>query len=713
MKKVFDLTIAVTAHDEGLLAHKTMLSVMAGIEKIKEAGYTYEIVVHIDKGDRDTINYFSRYEKDKDIRIFENSFGDTGSSRNFVVSKARGNYVAFLDGDDLMSDNWFVKAVDLLKQAEVDVIVHPEAVLTFGFGQKVNVLSIQKPSYTVEKDTVILLGENRWCSVAAAKKEVFQNNPYSKLGLGYGHEDYVFDVETVYSGVKHEIAKGTVLFYRRSENSRLSTSNQNHVTIPYMKLFDFDKVKDLDEIPIEDFDEKLKNRGYRMYKKIRGNDFLNFFITPVAKMTLRTINGGLSNKKKIPDFVIEEWIKINKIETQLYPHEWLVKKVQLYEAERQVTVGNAYLKIAQSVTAKPDYVFIVPWVVRGGADKVMFNYMKALHEIHPEWHFAVVTTLDKPNVWAGRMPEYADLIEFGNIAKWLSLEQQENLFTRMIVQLECNRLHIINSEYGYEWAIHHKELLKGRYKLNASLFCGEFVPGSNLKGFFTYSDPYLIELDSIINKIFTDNESVVKQTVAKDGIAAEKFVVHYQPVERLDYVKKKDFGDEKFHILWASRVADTKLPDVLARIGRSLDPDEYVVDAYGERSPEIRSDLFADAPAIVYHGAYDGFESLPLERFDLFLYTSLSDGIPNVLLEAISAGLPVVASNDGGVSEVIKNEDTGFLIDDPNDADAYVGAIEAARSGQEKISKYASAASELIKKQHSWSGFVEKVRRDI
>ena len=50
-----------------------------------------------------------------------------------------------------------------------------------------------------------------------------------------------------------------------------------------------------------------------------------------------------------------------------------------------------------------------------------------------------------------------------------------------------------------------------------------------------------------------------------------------------------------------------------------------------------------------------------LKAFDIFTLSSVKEGLPYVLLEAGSAGLTVVASDVGGIPEIIENEKTGLL----------------------------------------------------
>jgi glycosyltransferase involved in cell wall biosynthesis len=47
---------------------------------------------------------------------------------------------------------------------------------------------------------------------------------------------------------------------------------------------------------------------------------------------------------------------------------------------------------------------------------------------------------------------------------------------------------------------------------------------------------------------------------------------------------------------------------------------------------------------------------------DIFLLTSLSEGMPNVILEAMAAGLPIISTDVQGTDELVKNNINGFIV---------------------------------------------------
>ena len=51
-----------------------------------------------------------------------------------------------------------------------------------------------------------------------------------------------------------------------------------------------------------------------------------------------------------------------------------------------------------------------------------------------------------------------------------------------------------------------------------------------------------------------------------------------------------------------------------------------------------------------------------IQLMDVLVLTSITEGLPNVLLEAAASGVPIVTSAAGGASEVVVDGETGFVV---------------------------------------------------
>ena len=88
-----------------------------------------------------------------------------------------------------------------------------------------------------------------------------------------------------------------------------------------------------------------------------------------------------------------------------------------------------------------------------------------------------------------------------------------------------------------------------------------------------------------------------------------------------------------------------------------------------------------------------------LQSSDLFLHPSLSEGVPNVVLEAMACELPVVATDVGGIREVIEHENEGLWVA-PRDANAIYFALKELISNPQKRAAIGAAARQGVLAKH-------------
>ena len=87
------------------------------------------------------------------------------------------------------------------------------------------------------------------------------------------------------------------------------------------------------------------------------------------------------------------------------------------------------------------------------------------------------------------------------------------------------------------------------------------------------------------------------------------------------------------------------------------------------------------------------------ERLDVTVLPSLyKEGLPNVLLESMSMGVPVVSSNIGGVSEIVIDGETGFMVG-PGNKSALADAIKKVWANQHNYREMKIKARKLIVNQ--------------
>ena len=99
-----------------------------------------------------------------------------------------------------------------------------------------------------------------------------------------------------------------------------------------------------------------------------------------------------------------------------------------------------------------------------------------------------------------------------------------------------------------------------------------------------------------------------------------------------------------------------------------------------------------------------------LSAFDIFVQPSLHEGLPNTVLEAMAAGLPVIATRVGGTPEMVLNGETGMLVP-KSDPDSLADAITPLLGNPEARESMGRAGRQRVQQHFTVEEMVQKTEQ--
>ena len=223
--------MVVNLHREGLEAHASLLSIEQAKMGAERLGISVEIVAVLDKPDEITKAVVQNCDL-AGLRIIGLHDGDLGTARNKGVHEAKGHWVAFLDADDLWSENWLTAAHAAATYDPREIVWHPEVNLYFGLSLHLfRHIDMEDPSF----EALSLLLDNYWTSLCFARRALLLEIPYRKISLidQTGYEDWAWNMETIGRGVLHKSVPGTAHAIRLKRDSLLEQTKAA-VALPYL-----------------------------------------------------------------------------------------------------------------------------------------------------------------------------------------------------------------------------------------------------------------------------------------------------------------------------------------------------------------------------------------------------------------------------------------------------------------------------------------------
>ena len=170
-----------------------------------------------------------------------------------------------------------------------------------------------------------------------------------------------------------------------------------------------------------------------------------------------------------------------------------------------------------------------------------------------------------------------------------------------------------------------------------------------------------------------------KALMVSSGIKPDKVKVVYNGID--ENIWRREDGLESLRNEWnipensfvvgtVGRIGDEKDYYTFIKIAKAVvskaNDTFFVIVGEGKEDEKEKLIQYAAELRIGSNVVFTGFRSDLIRvysSFGIFLMTSVTKGLPNAMLEAMSMGLPVVSTNVGGIPELMVDGETGFLYD--------------------------------------------------
>src|SRR5437899_3260521 len=224
-------------------------------------------------------------------------------------------------------------------------------------------------------------------------------------------------------------------------------------------------------------------------------------------------------------------------------------------------------------------------------------------------------------------------------------------------------------------------------------------------------------------RIVAVSQHTADTIVRLESIARHKVIVIPNGVD-LERFAPRDVGSARAH--WG--IGDGAF--VVAAIGRLTQQKgyEYLLEALAVARRTLPSitcliagegpllaALEAQARALGLHGACRFLGDVPeIERVfaaaDVTVLPSLFEGMPNVVLEAMAMGCPVISTTIGGSAELVRHDETGFLVP-PGNASALASALVDIAASADRRSRMRIRSREVAVARHGIDHMMRSVER--
>ena len=212
----------------------------------------------------------------------------------------------------------------------------------------------------------------------------------------------------------------------------------------------------------------------------------------------------------------------------------------------------------------------------------------------------------------------------------------------------------------------------------------------------------------------------IKEVLVNDGLSDQRIFIVHSGIDPLRFEKTNgshllsefDIADDEKVIINVAHLAGHKgqkylvraIPHVLAKLPRT----KFFIIGQGELMADLKALAFSLGlkRELIFTGFRHDVGAF-YQIADLFVMSSVEEGLGTAVLDAMALGKPVVATNAGGLPEIVHDGQTGRLVAPADPISLSEGIIELLTCGK-LASKMANQARELVLQRFSSQAMVSR-----
>jgi len=337
-------------------------------------------------------------------------------------------------------------------------------------------------------------------------------------------------------------------------------------------------------------------------------------------------------------------------------------------------VPLSHLSRGMEAPSGPSLLLALPFMILGGAERLLSALVGYLVSVG--WRVVVITTLN-PGAEHGDTCGWfeAHTTEIFRLPGSLPEEHWDEFLRYLVMSRRIDVLWVVGSTFVYR----QLPALKWEFpRLKvADLLFNTVGHTENNRRYRCWIDLNLVENEEVARWLIADGEAPDRVCLVRSGVDTQR-LRPASPLRELRSSIGVKLGDVV--VGFSGRWSEEKGPLAFVEIARRVDstlPVHFVMTGGGELRPMVERAVAAAgfAPGRFHVlGMIDDVIQY-LNTYDLLLLPSRLDGRPVVVMEALSIGVPVLASRVGALPEMIEEGLTGWLCE-PADVAGFVTRIE-------------------------------------